>query len=82
MGLAVAVVHGRAALDGAAEAFEAALMRGRATLQNRHKTDPRSWLADVEAACDAPLISHRLIGETDAAGAFYAWSAPVTQASG
>lgn len=76
-GLAIGLVHGRAPLEGAADAFSEAIVRGRATLRNRHQADPPGWLADVEAACAAPLISHQLVGGSQAAGAFYAWAAPV-----
>ena len=78
-GLAIGLVHGLAPLEGAADAFSAALNRGRTTLQNRHRADLPGWLANLEAACDAPLISHEPVGTTggEAAGAFYAWAAPV-----
>ena len=78
-GLAIGLVHGRAPLEGAASAFANAIIRGRATLQNRHRTDPPGWLANVEAACDAPLIAHQVISQPggEAAGAFHAWAAPI-----
>lgn len=75
-------MHGAGELEGAADAFEAALKRGRATLQKRHKTNPPSWLLAVEAACGAPLVTHGVIGDSNAAGAFYAWAAPVPPAVG
>lgn len=83
-GLAIGLIHGRAPLDGAVSAFTNAITSGRATLQNRHRTDPPGWLADVETACDTPLLTHQVIGEDDAeaAGAFYAWAAPVGARSG
>lgn len=78
-GLAIGLVHGLAPLEGAAGAFTNAITRGRATVQNRHRANPPGWLANVEAACDAPLLSHQVVTppEGEAAGAFYAWAAPV-----
>lgn len=83
-GLAIGLVHGLAPLEGAAGAFTNAITRGRATVQNRHRANPPGWLVDVEAACDAPLLSHQVVSplDGDAAGAFYAWAAPIgSQAS-
>lgn len=76
-GVAIGLVHGRKPLTGAVESFEAALLKGQATLRNRHVAERPPWLDAVDRAFASPLMARRPIEGATSEAVVYAWATPV-----